>query len=65
MLRFLMHLNQPRLPLFLVEEWVRIVHPYHSLRFAVVQEEDLRGCQGRPQGEALVRGAAVKISDRV
>jgi hypothetical protein len=60
-----MHLDQPRLPLFLVEERVRIVHPYHTLRFAVVEDEDLRGCQRRPQGQAVVRGAAVKRSDRV
>ena len=58
-----MNLDQPLLPLFLVEERVRIVHPYHALRFAVVQDEDLRGCQGRPQGQAVVRGPAVKRSD--
>jgi hypothetical protein len=55
-----MHLYQFRLPLFLVEERVRIVNPDHALSFAVVKDEDLRGIQGRPQGEAVVGGAAVK-----
>ena len=38
LLRFFMHLYQFRLPLFLVEERVRIVHPDHALSFAVVKD---------------------------